>query len=125
MTQFSDWVQANWFELGILVLLCFTLGTVVWFARNILRTLRASQEQVGALLRLSFSDVVPVQAPVQAPAAEVSAPVLSEPSPRGPNWLFAACRALVRWFQAPMGSSSGSVAPWRKVFRWLQAPAGS
>lgn len=125
MTQFSDWVQANWFELGILVLLCFTLATVVWFARSILKTLRASQEQVGALLRLSFSDVVPVQAPVQAPAAEVPAPVLSEPSPRGPNRLVAACRALVRWFQAPMGSSSGSVAPWRKVFRWLQAPAGS
>jgi hypothetical protein len=120
MTQFSDWVQANWFELGILVLLCFTLATVVWFARNILRTLRASQEQIGALLRLSFSDVVPVQ----APAAEVSAPVLSEPSPRGPNRLVVACRALVRWFQAPMGSSS-SAAPWRKVFRWLQAPAGS
>ena len=121
MTQFSDWVQNNWFELGILVLLCFTLATVVWFARNILKTLRASQEQVGALLRLSFSDVVPVQ----APAAEVSPPILSEPSPRGPNRLFAACRALFRWFQAPMGSSSGSVAPWRKVFRWLQAPAGS
>jgi hypothetical protein len=125
MIEFSDWVQKNWFELGILFLLSASLATVVWFARNILKTFRASQEQVGALLRLSFSDVVPVQAPVQAPAPEVSSPVLSEPSPRGPNWLVAACRALVRWFQAPMGSSRSSVAPWRKVFRWLQAPAGS
>ncbi len=116
MTQFSDWVQANWFEVGILVLLCFTLATVVWFARNILRTLRASQEQTGALLRLSFSDVVSEQAP--AAEAEVSAPVLSQPSPDGPN-------GLIRWFQAPMGSGSGSVAPLRKVRRWLQAPAGS
>jgi hypothetical protein len=119
MTQFSDWAQTNWFELGILVLLSVTLATVVWFARNILKTLRASQEQVGALLRLSFSEVIPVQ----APAAEVSAPALSEPSPRGPNLLVVACRNLVNWFQAPMSSSSA--APWRKVLHWLQAPAGS
>jgi hypothetical protein len=125
MTLFSNWIQNNWFELGILLLLFAILTIVVWFARNILKTFRAYQEQVGALLRLSFSDVVPAQAPVQAPAAEVSAPVLSEPSPRGPNRLVAACRALVHWFQAPMGSSSGSIAPWRRVFRWLQAPAGS
>ena len=116
MTQFSDWAVSNWFELGLLVLLTVTLTTVVWFARSILRTLRASQEQTGALLRLSFSDVVPTQA--SAAEVEVSVPILSEPSPRGPN-------RLVRWFQAPMGSSSGSVAPWRKVRRWLQAPAGS
>jgi hypothetical protein len=112
MTLFSDWIQANWFELGILVILFAILATVVWFARNILRTLRASQEQVGALLRLSFSDVVPVQ----TPATEAPAPVLSEPMQHGPN-------RLVAWFQAPM--SSGSVAPWRKILRWLQAPAGS
>ncbi len=119
MTQFSDWAQTNWFELGILVLLSVTLAIVVWFARNILRTLRASQEQIGALLRLSFSDVIPVQ----APTAEIPAPVSSEPSQRGPNRLVVACRNLVHWFQAPMGRSS--VAPWRKVLRWLQAPAGS
>jgi hypothetical protein len=118
MSQFSDWVQANWFEVGILVLLCFTLVTVVWFARNILKTLRASQEQTGALLRLSFSDVVSEQAPAQAPAAEaeVSAPILGEPSQGGPN-------GLISWFQAPMGS--GSVAPLSKVRRWLQTPVGS
>jgi|GraSoi2013_100cm_1033763.scaffolds.fasta_scaffold11770_3 hypothetical protein len=116
MTQYSDWVQSNWFELGILFLLFATLVTVFWFARNILKTFRASQEQVGALLRLSFSDVVPAQAP--AAEVEVSVPILSEPSPRGPN-------RLVRWFQAPMGSRDRSFAPWRKVFRWLQAPAGS
>jgi hypothetical protein len=125
MNEFNVWIRNNWFELGILFLFSATLATVVWFARNILKTFRAYQEQVGALLRLSFSDLVSAQTPAQAPAAEVSAPVLSEPSPRGPNRLFAACRALVRWFQAPMGNSSGSAAPWRKVFRWLQAPAGS
>jgi hypothetical protein len=119
MTEFSNWIQANWFELGILVGLFAILATIVWFARNILRTLRASQEQVGALLRLSFSDVVPVQ----AAATEVPAPVLSEPLQHGPNLLVVFARNLFRWFQAPMGS--GGVGPWRKVLRWLQAPAGS
>jgi hypothetical protein len=119
MTEFSAWIQTNWFELGILVLLFAILTTIVWFARNILRTLRASQEQVGALLRLSFSDVIPVQ----AAETEVPTPALSEPLQHGPNLLVVFARNLFRWFQVPMGSGSG--APWRKVLRWLQAPAGS
>jgi hypothetical protein len=118
MTEFSDWIQANWFELGILTVLSAILATIMWFARNILRTLRASQEHVGALLRLAFSDVVPVQ----AMGTEVPAPILGERS-RSLSPLVASARNLIRWFQAPMGS--GSVAPWRKVVRWLQAPAGS
>lgn len=117
MTQSSVWIQNNWFELGILLLLAATLATVVWFARNILKTFRAYQEQIGALLRLSFSDVVPVQAP------EAEAPVPSEPLQSGPNRLLIFVRNLINWFQAPM--SSNSTAPWRKFLHWLQAPAGS
>lgn len=122
MNEFSHWIQNNWFELGILFLFSATLATVVWFARNILKTFRAYQEQVGALLRLSFSDLVPVQTPVaEAPVAE--APVLSEPARSDPNRLLAFARNLVNWFQAPM--SYNPAAPWRKFLRWLQAPAGS
>jgi hypothetical protein len=117
MIEFSDWVQKNWFELGILFLLSASLATVVWFARNILKTFRAYQEQIGALLRLSFSDVVPVQAPV------AEAPVPIDPAHSGPNRLLVFVRNLVNWFQAPMGGNG--VAPWRKFLRWLQAPAGS
>jgi hypothetical protein len=117
MTEFSDWIQKNWFELGILFLFSATLATVVWFARNILKTFRAYQEQVGALLRLSFSDLVPVQAPVAEP------PVPSEPVHSGPNRLLVLGHNLVNWFQAPMGGNTA--APWRKFLRWLQAPAGS
>ncbi|HVS90302.1 MAG TPA: hypothetical protein VHF01_19025 [Candidatus Acidoferrum sp.] len=120
MTEFGAWIQTNWFKLGILVLLSAILATIVWFARNILRTLRASQEQVGALLRLSFSDVIPVQ----ATETELPAPVLSEPLQHGPSPLVVFAGNLFRWFQAPMGSGSVA-APWRKVLRWLQAPAGS
>jgi hypothetical protein len=122
MTQFSDWIQSNWFECGILVVLSAILGTVVWFARNILKSLRASQEQVGALLRLSFSEVLPVPAaPPQIQATQV--PVLQERAPRGPNPLVVGTRHLVNWLNAPMRSRP--VSPWRKAVRWLQAPARS
>jgi uncharacterized SAM-binding protein YcdF (DUF218 family) len=122
MTQFSDWIQANWFEFGILVVLSAILATVVWFARNILKSLRASQEQVGALLRLSFSDVLPVPAgSVQSNATP--APALQERAPRGPNPLVVGVRNLVNWLNAPMSRRSAS--PWRKAVRWLQAPARS
>jgi hypothetical protein len=122
MTEFSVWIQKNWFELGILFLFSATLATVVWFARNILKTFRAYQEQVGALMRLSFSDLVPVQAPV-AEASVAEAPVPRDSAHSGPNRLLVFARNLVNWFQAPMGSNG--VAPWRKFLRWLQAPAGS
>jgi hypothetical protein len=122
MTQFSDWIQANWFEFGILVVLSAILATVVWFARNILKSLRASQEQVGALLRLSFSDVLPVPAASLQPQA-TPPPVLQERAPRGPNPLVVGTRNLINWLNAPMRSRSAS--PWRKAVRWLQAPARS
>jgi hypothetical protein len=122
MTQLSDWIQNNWFESGILVVLCAILATVVWFARNILKSMRASQAQVGALLRLSVSDVAPTpSAPLQMQAEPAS--VLLEPAPRGPNLLVASGRSVVNWLNAPMRRRSES--PLRKVSRWLQAPAGS
>jgi hypothetical protein len=122
MTQFSDWIQANWFEFGILVVLSAILATVVWFARNILKSLRASQEQVGALLRLSVSEGLPApSAPLQS--HDVYAPAFEERAPRGPNPLVVGTRNLVNWLNAPMSRRSAS--PWRKAVRWLQAPARS
>ena len=121
MTQFIDWFQNNWFESGILALLFAIFSTVVWFARNILKSLRASQEQVGALLRLSVSDGLPTPAPSQQAPAVESAPFLHEPAPRGPNPLIAAGRGVINWLNTPMRRRSAS--PWHKAVRWLQAPA--
>ncbi len=122
MTQFIDWIQNNWFESGILLVLCGILATVVWFARNILKSLRASQEQVGALLRLSVSEGLPApSASLETQAAP--APALRERAARGPNPLVGGARHLVNWLNAPMRSRSES--PLRKVSRWLQAPVRS
>src|SRR5256885_5112769 len=56
MTEFTDWLQNNVIDVARLLMECVILVTVVRFSRTLLRTLRASQEQLGALLRLSVSD---------------------------------------------------------------------
>jgi hypothetical protein len=56
MNGFSDWFDNNWVDLARLLVQCGILTVVVWYGRNILKTLRASQEQIGALLRLSVSE---------------------------------------------------------------------
>jgi hypothetical protein len=56
MTEFGDWLQNNGIDLARLAIDCVILVIVARFSRSLLRTLRASQEQLGALLRLSLSD---------------------------------------------------------------------
>jgi hypothetical protein len=134
MNEFTTWVQSNWYELGNLLAEFVFLGVGIWFARKILRTLRASQEQVGALLKLSVTGAVPERqaattaaersfatgspywlTPSEVPSA--SQPVLSE------SRLSNAGHGIVAWLNTPM--KSGSAAPWRKAIKWLQSPAGS
>ena len=55
MGEFTAWMQSNWYALGNLLFQFAFLAASVWFAREILRTMRASQEQVGALLKLSIT----------------------------------------------------------------------
>src|SRR5579864_4213548 len=74
MSDFSDWLQNNWIDLARLAVQGAILAVVVSYGRKLLRTLRASQEQVGALLKLSVSD-----ATAQPPAA-AAAPAEYEPS---------------------------------------------
>jgi hypothetical protein len=61
MTEMSDWFQNNWIDLARLLVQCAILATVVRYGRKLLATLRASQEQVGALLKLSVSDTAAEQ----------------------------------------------------------------
>jgi hypothetical protein len=70
MTEITDWFQNNWIDLARLLVQGAILTAVVRYGRKLLAALRASQEQMGALLKLSVSDAVAEQA-VPA-AAEVS-----------------------------------------------------
>jgi hypothetical protein len=69
MNGFSDWFENNWIDLARLLVQLAIFAAVVRYGRKLLATLRASQEQVGALLRLSVSDTV---AEKPAAAAEAS-----------------------------------------------------
>jgi hypothetical protein len=137
MNEFTAWMQSNWYALGNLLAQFAFLAAGVWFARKILKTIRASQEQVGALLKLSFAGAISERPsstaaenrsfanvspywliPEEKPPAD-----LPEPQESGPNrWAVARHRAIV-WLQTPM--SNGEAAPWRRAIKWLQAPARS
>lgn len=69
MTEITDWFQNNWIDLARLLVQCAILAAVVRYGRKLLAAQRASQEQMGALLKLSVSDAVAEQ---PAPAPEMS-----------------------------------------------------
>lgn len=137
MNDFTAWIQSNWYALGTLLSQFAFLAAGVWFARHILKTMRQSQEQVGALLKLSVTGAITDRRSSSAVSehsfASVSPywltpselpPVTPLPTQEtGPSRWARASHSLMAWLQTPM-SSSGA-APWRKALRWLQSPAGS
>ena len=143
MNDFTAWMQSNWYSLASLLSQVAFLGAGVWFARKILKTMRASQEQVGALLKLSVTGTVSERHSSSAAAersfastspywltpTEIPPVTPLEPPVTGPSrWavarhsLAAAHHSLMVWLQTPM--SSGNAAPLRKALHWLQSPAG-
>jgi hypothetical protein len=137
MNEFTAWMQTNWYALGNLLIQAAFLTAGIWFAREILRTMRASQEQVGALLKLSVAGAISEQHSASAAAersfataspywltpAEIPPVPLPDPLESVPSRWAVARHSLIIWLQAPM--RSGDVAPWRRAIKWLQAPAGS
>src|SRR5258708_35205811 len=79
MTDFGDWFQRNWYQLGSFFIQFGFLFAAIWFADKILKTLRASQQQVGALLKLSVSG--------QSTDHQAESPVHSRPPEASPYWL--------------------------------------
>lgn len=129
MNEFATWMQSNWYSLGNLLSQLAFLAAGIWFARKILKTMRASQEQFGALLKLSitgsgiagrrFADASPYWLTPSEAAPELPAePVESRPS----RWAIA-WHGTIQWLCAPIGS--GELHMWRRAIRWLQAPVGS
>jgi hypothetical protein len=135
MNDFTAWMQSNWYALGNLLSQFVFLGAGIWFAQKILKTMRASQEQVGALLKLSvtgaLSDRHSASAVAERSFASASPywltptelpPVAPLELPEsGPSRWAVVSHSLLVWLQTPM--SSGDAAPWRKAVRWLQSPA--
>jgi len=137
MNEFTVWMQGNWYELGNLFAEFVFLCVGIWFARKILRTLRASQEQVGALLKLSVTGAVPDRqsastaaersfatgSPYWLTPSEVPPADQSQSIEDGASRLSNAGHGIVAWLNTPM--KTGSATPWRRAIKWLQAPAGS
>ena len=131
MDEFAN----HWYEAGSLLLQAGFLIAAVWSVRAILRNMRASQEQTGALLKLAVSGGVSgEEAPRTAarptpyllegwPEAAANhirsmATPSSEGAPDKSAW-----SGMAAWLQEPMVDSGGN--PWRRAVRWLQEPAGS
>jgi hypothetical protein len=137
MNEFTAWMQNNWYSLGNLLIQVGFLAAGLWFARKILKTIRASQEQVGALLKMSLTSASSDRHS-SMPAAERSFATASPywltppetspvetPAPKesGPSRWAVARHRIVVWLQTPM--STGQPTLWRRATKWLQAPAGS
>lgn len=132
MNEFGPWMQGNWYAVGSLLTQLAFLITGVWFARNLLITMRAIQEQVGALLRLSitaapreqqFSGVGFKQSedtsPYSALPSAVQTASVPKPTVRGSGRLAVTWRRLVLWFREPVRPRG--LAPWRGVARSFRA----
>ena len=127
----------NWYAPASLVIQLSFLIAGVWFARNILRTMRASQEQLGAMLKFSITGVIAERHASTASAneslradspyclvpSETEAAGRAEATENSPGGFAIARRKIAHWLQAPMSSSEA--APWRRIINRLQAPAGS
>jgi hypothetical protein len=133
MTEFCSWAEAHWQPLAALLVQLGFLVAGVWFTRNLLKTLRSFQEQVGALLKLTIA----APSDDRHPASMTARQALAESSPYWlapsetqtvtvmppasgasvPNGLVAGWRWLVLWMKAPMTSSE--VTPWRRIITWL------
>jgi len=98
--------------------------------------MRAFQEQIGALLKLSITSAPGERQSSNATAknglAEAS-PYWLPPAPtpsthpaevveRGPNLFVVGWQRTLHWLREPMGSAQVSYR--RRVINWLQAPAG-
>jgi hypothetical protein len=137
MSALNDLIQSNWYAAASLLIQLAFLLAGVWFARNLLRGMRASQEQFGALLKLSITGVAGERdssaagakrsladaSPYWLVPSEVPPASVPEPVESGPSLFAVVCHKVVLWLNAPM--SSAQVSPWRRVITWLQAPAGN
>jgi len=137
MNDFGAWMQGNWYQLGSFFVQLAFLFAAIWFAGRILRTLRASQEQVGALLKLSVSGVAPERHAEPAPlprSASDASPSWLPPEPSQPTTQFVTSTSnpyevssgpgLIGWLKTPMRITTGT-SSFHRVLRWFQSPVNT
>jgi hypothetical protein len=124
MSEFNDWLQNNAVDLARLAVQCAILAMVVRYGRKLLATLRASQEQVGALLKLSVSDAVAERpAPAPGPSRQFEPPPAAadhEPEPE-PEPVFAGGFSRTSYAEEREHTLGGRVIG--SLTPWVSAPA--
>jgi hypothetical protein len=80
MDQITNWMQSNWYELGSLAAQFTFLFAGLWFAGKILGAMRATQQQMGALLRLSMTNGLEERPKINETADEPMPSVLATPT---------------------------------------------
>ena len=121
MNQIIDWMQSNWYELGSLAAQFTFLFAGLWFAQKILKTMRASQQQLGALLRLSMTDGLEERAQEIEPAPNLTPSVVATsmfspveerptPAPSAPRTAPARSSASYSAFEKPARNEAPSLS---------------
>jgi len=126
-------LASQWYQAGSLVIQVGFLIAAVWSVRTIAKGIRASQEQMGTLLRLTLSGVrsednagasvrpTPYLLDGWPEATPASVPTTMEyRAKERRRSMFA---GLIGWLREPIAASGNG--QWRRMVRWLQAPAGS
>ena len=126
-----DELGTQWYAASSLVIQAGFLLAAVWAVRGILKNMRASQEQMGTLLRLTLAGTH-----AEADSRTVARPTpylldgwpeaeprpLSDSGTRHEERRRSIWSGVGRWLQTPMAGPG--ISPWRRAVRWLQAPAG-
>lgn len=115
-----DRIGKEWYAAVSLLLQAGFLMALVWSVRAILKAMRASQEQMGALVKLTLSGV---REDEDLRAATRPAAHLLDGGPEEERHRTGPWTSVLRWLRTPAASSGAG--SWRKMVRWLQAPAGS
>ena len=128
MDEFAN----RWYQAGSLLVQAAFLIAGVWSVRAILKHMRASQQQMGTLLKLAVSGGASGEEGLRTshrptpyllegwPEAAANPQLATAQSgrPRKSAW-----SSMAAWLQEPVVSSG--ISPWRRAVRWLQAPASS
>lgn len=131
MTDFGSWIQENWYQLGSFFVQVGFLFLAVSFAGRLLRAFRASQEQLGALVKLSVGgNLQDRHADPSLRSAASASPYWLPPSPAHSSPAIAASEqhssgpGFFEWWKTPMRVTTGT-SSFHRVLRWLQMPANS